>query len=371
MITALRSTFRIATIAAMLLTLGAIGVARIAPSPIGRTPMTPIVSGPIWLDRGDGWSRIDLVDAKARACRSLPLPDGERIDLALGSPWLDPTGQSHVVGRWSRHDEVGLEEAGIARIAYPSGRVLDRVALEILPVSPPCWASGTRARVVFVAGDGALYRYDFEDDDGRPTAGSADGLARLRWDVDPPGVGIPMILDVARPEAGVLDDDLVLASICPRIDARWVSNTGAKVHYLDSEIWWLRLAEGDGAIIDCGPVTTTDPAGVDLKRHRPALALGADGLLRMAYLSNRSGSPSNDLRIAHVAIDPRTGTPRMVGSSGTLLRDDCPNDTPAFASDGDEVLTLNRRGGTPTLHRTPIGPPSPARLAALATIPGR
>ena len=369
MITALRSTFRIATVAAMLLTLGAIGVARIAPGPDGRTPRSLTVSGLLRRFHSDGPSRIDLVDAEAGVLRSLPLPAGELIDLASGSPWADPTGQLHVVGRWSRTGEVGLEDTGIARIAYPSGRVLDRVAIDVMPVSPPCWASGTRARVFFVAGDGALYRYDFEDADGRPTAGAADGLVRLRWNVEPPGVGTPMILDVARPEAGVLNDDLVLASICPRTDARHALDKSAPKHYLDSEIWWLRLGGDDGAVVGCGPVTTADPAGFDVRRHRPALALGGDGVLRMAYLSNPSGNPGNDLRIAPVAIEPESGTPRMEGSAGTLLHTDCFNDTPAFASDGAEVLCLSRRGGAPTLHRAPVGPPTTASLAVLATIP--
>ncbi len=105
-----------------------------------------------------------LLDAQAGVL--VPLPLDYAIEHAACSPWVDDRGRAQMVGRCKDrrgHGALrrGVRSYGLARFTIPDGELLDHVPLDILPASRPCWFPGTTARVLFAAGDGRLYRYDF------------------------------------------------------------------------------------------------------------------------------------------------------------------------------------------------------------------
>src|SRR5206468_569384 len=117
-------------------------------------------------------------------------PTGDRFDYASCSPWQDEEGQYQVVGRWSELSADGpsadVDEFGLARYTLPSGRVLDRVPLDVVPASPPCWFPGFTARVLYAASDGLLYRLSFEGDTPRRAGDPPPKPEPVEWRVNIP-----------------------------------------------------------------------------------------------------------------------------------------------------------------------------------------
>jgi hypothetical protein len=301
---------------------------------------------------------LQLFDLTGGPLRSLPMSAQERVDLAIASPWVDAWDQVHVAGRWMVIDpELGLKHCGLSRVAIPSGDVLDRVSLDHYPVSPPCWGAGTTARVLFVSGDGNLYRYDFE-----PIAGSTGlGLKPVRWDVEFPGTGNPLLIDVMRPER-LLTPDLLVATVLTRSPE---ADRNRADHY---EIWWLRLSDDEQRIIDCGPITRPDPTGLDVSRRRPSLGVRSDGTLSLAYLSWKGTPEELYLRVLPVRIDEQTGTPIAEAMQGTVLADSCLNHAPVFVDGGASLLVQTLRDCNPIPLRVPLdAAPHPTTLAATPT----
>src|SRR4051794_12578964 len=136
-----------------------------------------------------------LLDAETGATRLLDLPDATAVDAVSVSPWLDADGRRVLTGRWL----VGTGDAsrrlpGIAMLArwtYPGGRIIDRVAIEPLPFSPPCWFPDGSDRILFAAGDGHLYHYDFREARGNESAAPRP----IRWEAGPRGAELPHVRD--------------------------------------------------------------------------------------------------------------------------------------------------------------------------------
>src|SRR3954468_14182751 len=111
-------------------------------------------------DRTPRWLDVQTGQVKAQA-----LSDGDVLEVASCAPWVDERGRTQVVGRWSSRTKDGpmsmSQDFGLARYTFPGGEMLDHASPEIVRVGPPCWFPGTRARILFVAGDGMLYHYAF------------------------------------------------------------------------------------------------------------------------------------------------------------------------------------------------------------------
>lgn len=346
---------RLASMMAILLSIGAIGLGKFSPDGFGRSPCSTHFLGVSTCYRGAVNEGLHLFDLTGGSMRSLPLGPREGVDLASSSPWVDAWDQVHVAGRWKVIDpELGLKQCGLTRVAIPSGDVLDRVSLDHYPVSPPCWGAGTTARVLFVSGDGNLYRYDFE-----PIAGSSGlGLNPVRWDLDSPGTEDLQLIDVMRPDR-LLDPDLLIATVMTR---RPQGDRDRADHY---EIWWLRLSDDEQRIIDCGPITRPDPAGLDVSRRRPSLGVRGDGTLCLAYLSWKGTPEDLYLRVLPIRLDPETGIPIAEATRGRILADSCLNHAPAFVDGGASLLVQTLRDRTPIPLRIPLdGMAPPPTLTA-------
>ncbi|WP_152051191.1 hypothetical protein [Tautonia marina] len=344
MLRTVHSMIRLASMVALLLSIGAIGLGKLSPNGLGRTPSSTNLLGVSTCYRGAASEGLQLFDLAGGPPRSLPLSSQERVDLATGSPWVDAWDQVHVAGRWLVIDpELGLTDCGLSRVAIPSGEVLDRVSLDHYPVSPPCWGAGTTARVLFVAGDGNLYRYDFE-----PISGSSGlGLKPVRWHVESPDVENPVLVDVMRPER-LLSPDLLIATVMSR------SANGGPNRADHDEIWWLRLSEDEQTIIDCGPITRPDPEGLDVSRRRPSLGVRSDGSLCLAYLSWKGTPEELYLRVLPVRLDEQTGTPIAEATRGRVLADSCLNHAPVFVDGGSSLLVQTLQGREPMPLRVPL-----------------
>src|SRR4051794_31589293 len=106
-----------------------------------------------------------LLDVETGEVVRLPVSDDETFDFAVCSPWRDDRGQYHLVGLWLGRfsaDPNSLVRAfGLARFTFPEGRILDRVALDPMPLGTPCWHPDGSGRVLYVSGDGRLYHFGF------------------------------------------------------------------------------------------------------------------------------------------------------------------------------------------------------------------
>src|SRR4051794_19403738 len=156
--------------AAMGMTLIAIGLGRSVPRPLAhRQPAAPRYHGVDGRFFTDADMHPRFLDLETGGVLGIALRGEEKIDHAVCSPWRDDHGQFQVASRWTNRTGHGAGnvafEFGLARCTLPEGRVIDRVALDLMPMGKPCWVPGLASEIAFVAGDGMIYRYAFEEAD--------------------------------------------------------------------------------------------------------------------------------------------------------------------------------------------------------------
>src|SRR5262245_44709162 len=187
------------------------------PRPARRAPGHPsfvYVNGHL---SGLGSWELQRLDPEAGRTEPLPLPEGALMDCARGSPWRDSRGRWQVAGRgWTssgpRRNPIPRGHC-LALYEFPGGAVLDRVETEHLPDGPPCWEPGTSARVVYAAGDGALYWHDFEGSDpsGANFRGGDSRPEPVAWECPQPGLGSVRLADPAWPPESALGRRLLVS----------------------------------------------------------------------------------------------------------------------------------------------------------------
>src|SRR5262249_27486014 len=137
----------------------------------------------------------------------------EGFDLLCASPWRDAGGQHHLCGRWRGtapgSGSGGTWVVGLGRWSFPEGRVVDRVALEPIVVDAPCWFPDGSDRILFTAGDGRLYRFDFPEPS---CAGSGARPLPIHWATARPGVDALQIRDPCWPTGQALGGRLVVSA---------------------------------------------------------------------------------------------------------------------------------------------------------------
>lgn len=340
MVAALQSIVRVTALTAVLLVIGAIGLGRLVPEPSLRSIGHSYLVGLGYTNHGTDCDPV-VLDARSGELHVLPMPDGERIDLVRGSPWADRAGRIQLVGRWQRTHGDGIH-FGLARMSYPDGAIRDRVGLEVFPVSPPCWGGDLSARVLFVAGNGELYRYDFErhEREGGPPG---EALAAVRWRTGPPGDSQPLFYDVCRPDELAGRGLLVASLAVRRIDAE-----RGKQRYEAPSLWWLRLDPEDREIVACGQLVPPDPD--EPVRHDPSLGRGPDGTLWLTFMGQRLSERDFTLRLARVRLDLGTSAPSLTAGPPVAVITGCMPAPAVF--DGDGHLTCIVDGGDRPVARS-------------------
>jgi hypothetical protein len=315
-----------------------------------------------------------LLDAETGRIERVAFPDSGCLEYASVSPWRDDHGQAQFVGRWNEasgrsHEQIGLNPdeglgLGLARYTFPGRKILDRIPLDVVSGSVPCWSPCLSPMVLFAGTDGQLYRYSFPDRrDGRYESGDDGNRPRpVTWRCPRPGNGRIWIGDPTWPSDPMLGGKVV-------VSLRTGETDDPERAFSRSGLWWLRLNRDGTEIEEAGRLTYPGP---DDEEHWPALASTADGGLILAFLLRRDGRHGWRLRIAPVTIDRQTGAPRA-GRPVVASQDEAylPS-PPIFSPDGRWVhifsgndhssARVNRLSVTALLAAAPVLP-EPTHLA--------
>jgi hypothetical protein len=328
---------RLIALAVLALMALSIALGRQRPTPVGiRRPSPPRYHVLSSYEMYHTNLPIQLLDTQTGRVQPLARPPGDAIDCTACSPWTDERGQAQLVARWSRiaKREIGnsAEAFGLARFTVPEGKIIERIPLETLPASRPCWFPGEAARILFAGGDGQLYRYDFDEGPGRPIDRMKDPrpVQHVPWRTTTP---VPPRLFISTP-SWPTDPRLggrILVSIMD------YSRTAERKNLQGVQLWWLELDPTGTAIAAAGRMETPAAAAsgtIDEDERLPVLATAPGGTLVMAYLASAGDHWGWQLRLAEVMIDPARGSPIVTPGTVRTLALGCIATTPFFSPDG-------------------------------------
>jgi hypothetical protein len=302
-------------------------------------------------------SAPSLLDSRTGEISRCPLPKGDVFDYGSCSPWQDDSGEFQVVGRWMRLEGEGSAEhcigIGLARYALPSGRVLNRCELDVVPTSHPCWAPGTSAKVVFAGADGVLYHLEFPDKpDGSVSEDESLQPTPIRWACPMPGPRFDVrdpVWPAERRFKGLLIVSLSIGNVHPQVPAK------------SARLWWLELSRDLSSIVAAGPLVrdgSPKTSADDEDERFPNLASTPDGNLVLAYLAKSRHDANGTLMIARLTTasntDSETGAPTVVpGSIRALTLNHRPELSP-FSTDGRWIFGVVGEGReSPRILRYP------------------
>jgi hypothetical protein len=273
------------------------------------------------------------------------------------------------------------QDFGLVRLSLPEGKVLDRVPVEATPIGEPCWVPGMAQRILFPAGDGQIYRYDFSEPGSPLGEGRQPSQPqRVEWGIAQPGAGMAYVRDLTWPTGDALGGRLI-ASLC------YLDDRNKKPILTGPELWWLRLSPDQTVIEAAGRLSDPDAqdgsAGADhyIEERLANVATTADRDLSLVYLRRPSRQTEWDLHAAAIAIEPATGVPGFRRGSSRRVGRGFVASGPTFSADGRWIygvrdhepgsvpLALRRFPVTPTLLAQPEVipiPASPARTHAEA-----
>jgi hypothetical protein len=229
----------------------------------------------------------------------------------------------------------------------PEGKLIERIPLETLPDSRPCWFPGNAARILFAGTDGQLYRYDFDDGPGLPVDGTTAPrpLQHVPWRTTTP---VPRGLFITNP-SWPTDPRLGGRIMVSMLD---YTRPVDLVKLMGVQLWWLKLDPTGTSIEAAGRMATPAAAAseeIGEDERMPVLAAAPDGTLVVAYLALAGGDRRGwQLRLAEVVIDPVSGDPMVTpGTLRTLALGCGSTTTPSFSPDGRWVYVVAGGGSTP------------------------
>jgi hypothetical protein len=219
-------------------------------------------------------------------------------------------------------------------MTFPDARVLDRVAIDFPPGSPPCWFPGHTARVLFGGLDGLLYEFDFEPTAHGPSGDGDPGRPRpLAWRCPPPpGRGKPRLSDPFWPA-----DPRFSRTILAVVQAAPIDLKASRLH--GARIWWLRLSPEGDAIEACGPVLGDGDLPEPLEARLPTVVPSRGGGLALAYYVSKSSLGPWDLWLAPLAFD-ESDRPRVAADAGVRIADGCRPFPAAASADGRWIAAV-------------------------------
>jgi hypothetical protein len=300
----------------------------------GRSP-APIrhaifVSTPSSVD-GPGASLMDRETGRVAPLARVP---GERLDLVSFSPWRDEDGRVQLVGRLQRwtKDKNAIDLC-LVRLASLGGRVLDRVPMDSVPDSAPCWEPGPAPHILFTTLDGRLRHLAFDDVVAPPPTPRP-----VLWRELPEGAtGVEMTGPVWP--TGSATAGRLLISLRLR-DGR----DYARERLDPMKIWWLELDRASLEVTAAGPLSIDRPGPAsDPDREEeellPAVGRSPSGGSRVAFLARRPGERLWRLRVGPLAAGP-SGEPMLRRADVRTVAEGCALAAPSFALDGRWVAYL-------------------------------
>ena len=210
--------------------------------------------------------------------------------------------------------------------------MLNRVALDQVPMGAPCWVPGLSPRILFVSGDGKPYRYEFKEADGGLFEEDEEARPRpLTWRGTPPGRGNIFFLDLIWPTAPELKGRLIATLYIQ-------GQRDGMEEFLGPQLWWIALG-ADGMTIERAGrliVPDLDRHGDDPDREErfPRVTPTPEGGLALAYLTRSSHRSSWLLNVAPIEIDPASGEPTVQPGRVRCLAEGCAPASPTFSIDG-------------------------------------
>ena len=299
-------------------------------------------------------STVRFLNDSTGELHTLKLPEGQGLDFATCSPWVDDRGEHQIIGRWEQHVDEGrefrVEQFGIARYAMPSGRLIGKMNVEPVPAGHPCWYPGNASRVLFAAGDGALYQLDFKElDRNRDADGVEDELYAsshqpvpepIRWRCAPPSDRMMVMDPVWKPDSRLGDRLIASLSFADGSESERLTR---------SHLWWLKLDPRGNEIVDAGPLdpsARTEDQDRDRGDERHAsLGVTPSGEIVLAYLRQRNLDYGRwELHLAPIAFDPETDAPSFRPDASRILSKSHLSETPRFSSDGESLYGILRSG---------------------------
>jgi len=334
------SLIRLLVLLAVGTTILAVGLSRLDPPGPGWRTQRPARFSNIneyFLDVADRTPH--WLDSDTGQVAAYPLADGDVLEAASCTPWVDEKGRYQVVGRWSSRTKGGplsmSKDFGIARYSFPSGEMLDQISTETVPLGPPCWFPGTRARVLFTAGDGMLYHYAFEPEPWRkgidPEAKRDPKPKPLAWRCPKPGHGDVFIGDIAWPE-----DPRMGGCVVASLREQQLAPDGSRM-FSRTKLFWLKLNIEGTEIVDIGRLLIADDVEkteADSDHRSPTVGALADGSLAVAYLRQGVGEAGWQVRVAPIEFEADHQIPKALESRSLLLSSRCQPAHAIFSSDG-------------------------------------
>jgi hypothetical protein len=278
-----------------------------------------------------------FLDPQTGNVLSIELDGADSLLFGNSSPWVDDDGQTEVVGRWiSRRGTGGwgdeVQQIGLARFKFPSGKALDHIPLDIVPAGNPCWFPDKTSRVLYAGTDGQLYRVEFPNE--ATSSGEDLDLAPevVAWKCPKPGKGDVRVGDPTWPADPRMKGRVV-------VSLTYVEDAESKSNYLPEQIWWLQLDDQAKSIVAAGRLSSprTDRLGRQVQERLPSLARTADNEVVMAYLSRPVGQTPWDLHLARLVFHPLTGEPRARTRAGARVASNVVVTFPVFSADGSWV----------------------------------
>lgn len=294
-------------------------------------------------------------------CRFLDPDTGRYVNMELGksnmllygtsTPWRQDGEEVQVAGLWMGRDAEtvarGFPEFGIIRCAFPSGRLIDEIPLEIFPIGNVCWFPEPPGRVLFAGTNGKLYRGIFPgesaapppdaDEDAEPALGAHVNV--LSWACDPPAGGTVRMADPFWPTDPRMKDR-ILVSLSYRL------GSGREAKYTRPKIWWLQLDDQGTTIKAAGPLVAGnenevgEEGGPVDEERLPSVAATPDGGLALAYLARDTNQFHWNLRLAPIALDAESGRPSVRPSESVRIAENVAIALPAFSTDGAWVYGI-------------------------------
>jgi hypothetical protein len=294
-----------------------------------------------------------VLDRATGRCELRALPEGEKWGLMAVSPWRDELGDTEILG--SCHtletDRDGKAFWGFARLRLSDGTLIDRIKLDVLPTSRPCWLPDHPGEILFAAGDGALYRISLPPRPDEPSAPDApapiipegEGPRQVTWACPQPGEGTVFIFDPTWPSHPRLRH-LLFATLS------YKKRSGDKHFNSPLQPWWLQLSR-DGTEIEAagplGPAGADRPDRLQSAARFPTVAVDQHGAIRLFYLSRDAGQTASDLISVRLELDPKTCRPRRVeGQEPRRLARNCATIPPIVDADGASVFGISQDSGT-------------------------